>query len=140
MPSFPYLVTIFVSGALSLTVITLNRVIGIAMPRVADVLELNRFIVYTILVVIWLISIGTAVPTYLYQAYQVGSYWNLNQEYSDEDSIENVCFRLQNSRIILYSAANKVKNIKLFLRAFSFFFVQCISFQNWYHLMRVARI
>ena len=38
--------------------------------------------------------------------------------------IENVCFRLQNSRIILYSAANKVKFIKIFRRAYSF--LQCI--------------
>ena len=35
---------------------------------------------------------------------------------------------MQNSRIILYSAANKVKFIKLFLRAFSFFFLQCTPF------------
>ena len=63
---FPSIVAIFVSGALSLTVITLNRVTGIVMPKLANILESNRLIVYIILAVIWLISFGVAVPTFLY--------------------------------------------------------------------------
>ena len=65
-------------GALSLTAITLNRVIGIAMPRLANMLEFNRFIVYVILAFIWIVSLGTAVPTFEYRRYNV-SFINLWQ-------------------------------------------------------------
>ena len=62
----------FMSGALSLTAITLlNRVVGIMMPKLANILELNRSIVYCILVVIWLISFGAAIPTFDYRRYDV---------------------------------------------------------------------
>ena len=64
-------VTIFVSGALSLSVITLNRVFGIVMPKFANLLEFNRFLVYTILAVIWLISIGASVPALYFRKYHV---------------------------------------------------------------------
>ena len=66
-----FIVTIFLSGALSLTAITLNRVIGIAMPRLANMLEMNRFIVYAILAFIWIVSFGTAVPTFNFRRYDV---------------------------------------------------------------------
>ena len=68
---FYFIVTIFLSGALSLTAITFNRVIGIAMPRLANMLEMNRFIVYAILALIWILSFGTAVPTFNYRRYDV---------------------------------------------------------------------
>ena len=64
-------VSIFLSGALSLSAITLNRVIGIVMPKLADILELNPLIVYAILISIWLISFGTAVPNFSYRQYKV---------------------------------------------------------------------
>ena len=64
-------VAIFLSGALSLTAITLNRVIGIVMPKLADILELNPLIVYAALISIWLISFGTAVPNFSYRQYKV---------------------------------------------------------------------
>ena len=67
------IVTIFLSGALSLTAITFNRVIGIAMPRLANMLEMNRYIVYAILAFIWIVSLGTAVPTFDYRRYNVSS-------------------------------------------------------------------
>ena len=66
-----YTVSIFSSGALSLTAITLNRVVGTMMPKLANILELNRSIVYCILVAIWLISFGTAIPTFDYRRYDV---------------------------------------------------------------------
>ena len=69
--SFIFSVAIFLSGALSLTAITLNRVIGIAMPTLADTLELNPLITYAILISIWLISFGTAVPNFFYREYKV---------------------------------------------------------------------
>ena len=65
------IVTIFLSGALSLTAITFNRVIGIAMPRLANMLEMNRYIVYAILASIWIISLGTAVPTFNFRRFNV---------------------------------------------------------------------
>ena len=64
-------VSIFLSGALSLSAITLNRVIGIVMPKLADILELNPLIVYAILISIWLISFGTAIPNFSYRDYKV---------------------------------------------------------------------
>ena len=64
-------VSIFSSGALSLAAITLNRVVGTMMPKLANILELNRSIVYCILVAIWLISFGTAIPTFDYRRYDV---------------------------------------------------------------------
>ena len=70
---FYSIVTIFLSGALSLTAITFNRVIGIAMPRLANMLEMNRYIVYAILAFIWIVSLGTAVPTFDYRRYNVSS-------------------------------------------------------------------
>ena len=63
----------FVSGALSLTAITLNRVVGIMMPKLANILELNNSIVYAILAVIWLISFGSAIPTFDYRRFDVSS-------------------------------------------------------------------
>ena len=68
---FYSIVTIFLSGALSLTAITFNRVIGIAMPRLANMLEMNRYIVYAILAFIWIISLGTAVPTFNFRRFNV---------------------------------------------------------------------
>ena len=67
------LVTFLLSGALSLTVITLNRVIGIVFPKLADIIHLNLLSVYAILAVIWLISFGAAVPTFSYRQYDVSS-------------------------------------------------------------------
>ena len=64
-------VSMFMSGALSLTAITLNRLVGIMMPKLANILELNRSIVYCILGVIWLISFGAAIPTFDYRRYDV---------------------------------------------------------------------
>ena len=71
-------VSIFLSGALSLSAITLNRVIGIVMPKLADILELNPLIVYAILISIWLISFGIAAPNFSYRQYKVRQHKNID--------------------------------------------------------------
>ena len=48
------------------------------MPRLANMLEFNRYIVYVILAFIWIVSLGTAVPTFDYRRYNV-SFINLCQ-------------------------------------------------------------
>ena len=63
--------TFLVSGALSLTVITLNRIIGIVMPRFANLLKLNRFSVYSILAVVWTLSFAAAAPSFYFRKYYV---------------------------------------------------------------------
>ena len=88
---FYSIVTIFLSGALSLTAITFNRVIGIAMPRLANMLEMNRYIVYAILAFIWIISLGTAVPTFNFRRFNV--------------NFSNFC---------MHTFKNKLKNILFF--------------------------
>ena len=41
------------------------------MPRLANMLEMNRYIVYAILASIWIISLGTAVPTFNFRRFNV---------------------------------------------------------------------
>ena len=62
------------SGAFSLTIITLNKVIGIMMPNLANILISNRGIVYATLVGIWTISICSAAPSVFFREYDVSYY------------------------------------------------------------------
>lgn len=64
-------VTFLVAGALNLTIISLNKVIGIMMPKVANVLISNRCIVYATLVSIWAISVVSAVWSFFFKEYNV---------------------------------------------------------------------
>ena len=68
--------TFLVSGALSLTVITLNRIIGIVMPRFANLLKLNRLSVYSILAVVWTLSFAAAAPCFYFRKYYVSRVLN----------------------------------------------------------------
>ena len=106
-------VSIFSSGALSLTAITLNRVVGTMMPKLANILELNRSIVYCILVVIWLISFGAAIPTFDYRRYDVSyMFWaSLNTKWDLYNVL--ICFRPHISRITHYSFVQRVSFVIL---------------------------
>ena len=49
------------------------------MPKLADILELNPLIVYAILISIWLISFGTAVPNFSYRQYKVRQHKHIDK-------------------------------------------------------------
>ena len=68
---FKFSVTFFVAGAFSLTIITLNKVIGIMMPNLANILISNRGIAYATLVGIWTISVCSAAPSVFFREYDV---------------------------------------------------------------------
>ena len=76
------LVAFLNSGALSLTVLTLNRVIGIVMPKLANTLKLNLLSVYSILAVVWMISFAAAAPGYFFRQYWVSTSrkWNTTKK------------------------------------------------------------
>ena len=74
--SFFYIsVTFFLSGALSLMVISLNRLCGIVFPNV-QWLRLKRKTVIAILVGIWIVSVAFAGPTSFYRRYYVRTKYN----------------------------------------------------------------
>ena len=119
-------VSMFMSGALSLTAITLNRLVGIMMPKLANILELNRSIVYCILGVIWLISFGAAIPTFDYRRYDVRyMFWAcLNTKWDLYNVL--ICFRPHISRITHYSFVQRVS----FVKSLNKILYECIPILN----------
>ena len=78
--SFFYIsVTFFLSGALSLMVISLNRLCGIVFPNV-QWLRLKRKTVIAILVGIWIVSVAFAGPTSFYRRYYVRTKFNCDMK------------------------------------------------------------
>ena len=124
------------SGALSLTAITLNRLVGIMMPKLANILELNRSIVYCILGVIWLISFGAAIPTFDYRRYDVRyMFWAcLNTKWDLYNVL--ICFRPHISRITHSSFVQRVSFVKLLNKILN----ECIPILIKFHVFQSSRL
>ena len=70
-------VGLFLCGALSLVVVTLNRVLGIVFPKGANLFKFNRKAVYCVMVLIWILSFGTAYHSTKFKSYYVSFKSNL---------------------------------------------------------------
>ena len=62
-----FLVFNFVCGALSLTALTITRVLGIVFPKVADFLTFHKWVVKLIILFIYLVSICSTFPSIGYE-------------------------------------------------------------------------
>lgn len=75
----PFFTVVFlVAGALSLTVITINRIVGIVFPKLANLLQMNFLSVYIILGLVWVVACAAAAPTFTFRDYYEDVFGNTN--------------------------------------------------------------